>query len=153
MSGSLKALFQMAPLELSRVFALNRRRFVTQSHLYSLIKKASPVHFVGRQSTEQNLNSGQDCRGSCFPHLALCSLRCGGCAQYRPYPTQWQIQLWEWKAPLQPFSLCPSLGEMLSPCLLSPGESCPFHTPGYDLFQCCYREVDFSLVWVQGFCT
>lgn len=116
MSGSLQAFFQMAPLELFRVLAVNRKRFMTQSRLYSSIKKLYKHILLAGRSIDQDLNLVQERRAGsttpgCSPHLVLCPLRCGGHAQHRPCPACWWAELQGGgggKLPFSPFLVSPS---------------------------------------------
>lgn len=51
MSGLFAGFLSNGPLELFRTLALNRRRFMTHTHLYSSTKKTLPAHFAGRQKS------------------------------------------------------------------------------------------------------
>lgn len=93
----------------------------------------------------------------CSSHFVLCFLCRSGRAQHRhpPHPTSSKLSSREEEGESCRSALSLSLWERCQPPSrfslrkLVP----PSHTPGWDLSPCCYREADFSLLCVQGFCT
>lgn len=77
-SGSLQAFFKISLLELFRTLALNRRRFMIQSRLYSSVKKLDQHISLAGRSIHPDLNVVKERRGGSMvpgsPHLALCPL-------------------------------------------------------------------------------
>lgn len=95
MSGLFAGFLSNGPLELFRTLALNRRRFMTHSHLYSSTKKTLPAHFAGRQKSwpRPELNSEEKGRFN-GPWLlpSPCTLPIvlrWPCTQHRPPPVWW----------------------------------------------------------------
>lgn len=76
-TGSLQAFFKISLLELFGTSVLNRKRLMTQSHLYSSIKKLYQYISLAGRSIHQDLNLVKERRGGLMVpgslHFALCA--------------------------------------------------------------------------------
>lgn len=129
MSGLLQAFFRIAPLELFRTLALNRESFMTESHLYSSIKKNFISAFCWQAEALTKIWTRFKREGEAQQPLALCPLCCGGRAQHRPHPTQWRAELQgggREKLPFSPFLVSLSWKDAV-PLLTLPWEILSLH--------------------------